>query len=82
MTVWPMTTLHVAYRVRSCCIFELVESWPPVMQRCMLGSLHRVHSSKRRAVLKQLKCYHAERVDIHFEIVGLMSEDLRRHISV
>lgn len=48
----------------------------------MLGCLNRVHSSKRRTVLKQLEGYHTERVDVYFEVVWLMPEDLRRHVAV
>ena len=33
-------------------------------------------------MLKQLEGYHTERVDIHFEVVWLMPEDLRRHVAV
>ena len=52
------------------------------MQSCMLCSLDWVHSRKRRTVLKQLEGYHTERVDIDFEIVRLMSEDLRSHVAI
>lgn len=52
------------------------------MEGCMLGCLNRVHTGERRAVLKQLEGYHTERIDIHFEVVWLMPEDLRRHVAV
>lgn len=52
------------------------------MEGCMLGCLNRVHASKRRAVLKQLEGDHTERIHIHFEVVRLMPEDLRRHVAV
>ena len=52
------------------------------MQGCMLGSFYRVHASKGRTVLKQLKRYHTERVDVYFEVVGLMSEHLWSHVAV
>ncbi len=70
------------YRVRSCWVLELVHAWPPVMQGCMLGSFYRVHASKGRTVLKQLKRYHTKRVDVYFEVVGLMSEHLWSHVAV
>ena len=77
-----MVTVYLTYRERSRGVVELVEGRAPVMQGCMLSSLHRIHASKWRAVLKQLEGYHTERVDIHFEVVGLVSEDFRRHVSV
>ena len=61
---------------------ELVEGRPPVMKSGMLSSLHRVHAGKGRTVLKQLEGDHTEGVDINFEVVGLVSEDLRRHVAI
>ena len=82
MTFSMLTCEMMAYRVGHAGIIQLAESRPPVMQCCLLGSLNRVHASKRRTMLQKLESNHTEGVHVHFEVVGLMSEHLWSHVTV
>ena len=63
-------------------VIEFVEGRPAVPEGSCLGCSHGVHARKGGHMLKQLVGNHAEGVDVHFEVVGLMPEHLRGHIPI
>ena len=52
--------MRMAHLAECSLLAEQLEVWPSLVQRCLAGSLHRVHAHKGRHMLKQLKQDHAK----------------------